>query len=232
MNNKPLVKIHATRAAEVCSRFDLNSAARALLSEELGCREFLDSLVVNKHYLTGIDFIACSLPPREAIWWGCLCLQHVYGDALSTPEKSAGRAAVQWVLKPTEENRAAAKAPAEATGPGSVAGTLAEAVTLTGEKRPASETSPGFAESFGPAKAVSRAIKVVTTKVDPLKIVETQRLLLELGIGVAEGLFLPPDSEGRLPSPHSQQGPPLRIAGGAQAAPAPRQIVQKQNQGI
>jgi|SRR6516165_6166118 len=133
MNNKPLVKIHAARAAEVCSRFDLNSTARALLSEELGCREFLDALVAKKHYLTGIDFIACSLPPREAIWWGCLCLQHVCGDTLSTLEKSAGKAAVQWVLKPTEENRAAAKAPAGAAGPGSVAGTLAEAVTLTGE---------------------------------------------------------------------------------------------------
>jgi hypothetical protein len=230
MNNKPLVKVHAAGAAEVCSRFDLNSAARALLSEELGCREFLDALVANKHYLAGIDFVACSLPPREAIWWGCLCLQHLCGDALSTLEKSACKATAQWVLKPAEENRAAAKAPAEAAGPGSVAGTLAEAVTLTGEKRPTSETSPGFAESFGPAKAVSRAIKVVTTRVDPVKIFETQRLLLELGIGVAEGRFLPPDSVGRLPGPHSLSGPPLRIAGGAQAPQAPRQIVRNQKQ--
>ena len=213
MNDRPLVKIHAVRAAEICRRFDLKSEVSALLNDNMGPREFLEALESNRHYLAGIDFIAHALPPREAIWWGCLCLQHACGDGPFTLERAAGKAAVQWVLQPTEENRAAAKASAEATVPGSVAGALAEAVTLTGEVRPSSETSPGFAESFGPAKAVIRAIKIATTKVGPLKIFETQRLLLELGIGAVEGRFLPPDSVGRLPAPQSLRDAPRRIAG-------------------
>jgi hypothetical protein len=213
MNNRPLVKIHAVRAAEICGRFDLKSEVSALLNDNMGSREFLEDLVSSRHYLTGIDFVAHALLPREAIWWGCLCLEHVCGEGPFTLERAACKAAVQWVLQPTEEHRAAAKASAEATGPGSVAGALAEAVTLSGEVRPTSETSPGFAESFGPAKAVARAIKIATTKVGPLKILETQRLLLELGVGVAEGRFLPPDSAGRLPTPQSLRDPPRRIAG-------------------
>jgi hypothetical protein len=68
----------------------------------------------------------CS-PAREAIWWGCMCLQHACGDSLSLTEKAACRAAVQWVLQPTEENRAAAKAPADKAGPTNPAGALAAA---------------------------------------------------------------------------------------------------------
>jgi hypothetical protein len=203
MNDKTLVKITAATAAEVCSRFDLKPAARALLSEEMGPWEFLEALVASRHYLTGIDFIAHALPPREAIWWGCLCLQHLCGDGISTLEKAACKAAVQWVLESTEGNRAAAKVQADAARPGSVAGALAWAVSQTVESRPASKTSPLSLESMAPAKAISSAVKLVTSKVEPVKITETQRLFVELGTGVAQGRFLPPSVVERLPSPKS-----------------------------
>lgn len=130
MSNRPLVKINATSATEVCSRFDLKREARSLLSEGVGSREFLEALVTNQHYLTCVDFIAHALPAREAVWWGCLCLQYVCGDNLSTLDKAACKAAVRWVLQPTEENRAATKGPAESAEPGSSAGALAAAANF------------------------------------------------------------------------------------------------------
>jgi hypothetical protein len=160
----------------------------------MGCREFLEALVANQHYLAGVDFIAHALPARETIWWGCLCLQYACGDNLSAPDQAACRAAVRWVLQPTEENRAAAKVPAESAGPGSAAGALAAAASQTGNGHLPSKTSPESRESFEPTKAVSGAVKIAISKVEPVKIIETQRLFVELGIGVAEGRFAPPGS--------------------------------------
>jgi hypothetical protein len=40
-------------------------------------------------------------------------------------------------------------------------------------------------------------VKLASTKVDPVKSVDTQRLFLELGIGVAEGRFVWPEIDQR-----------------------------------
>jgi hypothetical protein len=39
----------------------------------------------------GIDFIAHALPAREAVWWGCLCLQHACGSNLSPADKAPAK---------------------------------------------------------------------------------------------------------------------------------------------
>jgi hypothetical protein len=177
-----LEEFRALTAAEICARFDLKKEARALLSEGMGPREFLEALVAKKQYLTGIDFIAHALPPREAVWWGCLCLQHVCGENLTPPDKVACTAAVLWVLAPSEENRAAAKAPAEAAGPASPAGQLATAANQTGGNVAPPEAPPMPPPPFAPAKAVAIAVKLSSTKSDPVKITDTQRLFVELGM--------------------------------------------------
>lgn len=178
MSNEPLVKIPAGTAAEICVRFDAKEEARRLLRDGMGPRDFVEALVAKKQYLNGIEFMAHALPAREAIWWGCLCMQHACGEALTPPERAAGIAAVRWVMLPTEENRVAAKGPADAAGLISPAGSLALAAN--------GGLPPG---PYGPAKSVTMAIKLSALKSPPAGIVETQRLFLELGVGVAEGKF-------------------------------------------
>ena len=175
-----LAKVKAATAAEVCARFNLKKEARQLLRDGMGPGEFVHALVQNKQYIAGIDFLAYALPPREAIWWGCLCLQHASGGNLSMEDKAACKAAVQWIMSPTEENRAAAEAPAKAAGLGSQAGQLAMAANQTGEN---------IAPPNASAKAVATAVKMASTNGDSTKIGETQRSFVELGIGVAEGRF-------------------------------------------
>jgi hypothetical protein len=189
MSNAPVINIKVVRAAEICTRFDLNKEARPLLHNEMGSSEFVAALAANSQYLAGIDFIAHALSAREAVWWGCLCLQQACGSRLSPQEKTACKAAVQWILEPVEANRAAAKEPADALGPGSPAGALAAAVNKT-----EGDLAPGLAPMphgpFAPAKAVARAVKLASVKVDPIKVADTQRLFMELGVGVAEGRFV------------------------------------------
>ena len=186
MSDKPFVSATATTAAEICTRFNVKKEALALLREGMKPEEFADALVVNKHYVTGIEFMAFTMPPREAVWWGCLCVQHVYGEAIPQVEKDAVRAAVQWVVQPTEWNRVAVQGPSQMAGPASVGGGLAMAAYQTGNIAPPN-MPPMPPRPFAPARSVAGAIKLACTKADPVKIVETQRLLLELGITVAEG---------------------------------------------
>ena len=193
MSEQALIKVKAATAAEVCANFNLKKEAQALLHPKMTPVEFVQSLLAHKQYVAGIDFIAHALPPREAVWWGCLCVQHAMGDKLSPQEKSACAAAVAWALWPVEENRAAARAPAEAAGPTSPASALASAAFQTGGNLAPPKAPPMPPPPFAPAKGVAGAVKLASTKCDPIKIPDTQRLFVELGIGVAEGRFVQPE---------------------------------------
>jgi len=179
VGNDPLIKVTAATAAEVCQRFDVSREARELLANGMGPWQFVETLAAKKRYVEGIDFLAHALPAREGVWWGCLCLQHASGDSLTPTERAACVAAVRWVIQPTEENRMAAKAPADAAGMGTPAGALAMAAN--GGLPPQ--------EPFAPAKAVAMAVKLATLKSPPVAVMETQRSYLQLGIGVAAGKF-------------------------------------------
>ncbi len=202
MAQAPLAKVKATTAVEVCKNFDLKEEARPLLRERQSPREFLEALLVNKKYAPAVDFLAHALPPREAIWWGCLCVQKVSGSKLTPTEAAACKAAVAWVLDPTEENRQAAKAPAEAAKLSTPAGGLAMAATWTGGSLAPPVTNPNPKVPppppvppgpFVPAKVVAGAILLASVKGDPARIADTQRSFVELGVGVAEGRFVWPD---------------------------------------
>jgi uncharacterized protein DUF6931 len=190
MANDTQIEIATASAAEICARFQLDQEACSFLRDPMAAREFVEALAAGNLYVPAIDFLAHALPARQAIWWGCLCLQHAMGDKLTAHDKSAAAAAVRWVLQPTEENRAAAKAPAEKAGYSSAAGTLARAANWTGGSLGPPDMPPLPPGPFMPATAVATAIKFAAVKVEPSKIVGTQRLFVDLGVEVAEGRHL------------------------------------------
>jgi hypothetical protein len=187
MSQGPLTKVKAAKAAEICQHFDLKEEARPLLCDSLTPREFLDALLANRQYQAAIPFVAHALPQREAVWWGCLCLRHVSKVPLPPAEEAACKAAVQWVLEPTEENRRAAKAPGQAAGMGTPAGTLALAACWTGGSLSPPNLPTVPPSPFMTAKGVAGAVLLAGTKADPPTIPDTQRLFVELGIDVAAG---------------------------------------------
>ncbi len=175
-------KIQASTASEICERFNLPKEARALLKEGMNPREFADALLAKKQYVTGIDFLSHALPPREGIWWGCLCLQSAVGDEIEPSDKEAATAAVRWVLAPAEEHRAAARPLAEAIGLKTAAGALAAAVTQTGFSNGQPKPAP-----FAPAKTVALAVKLATIKGEPSRILDRQKACVELALEIAAG---------------------------------------------
>lgn len=198
---RPMKKVKAALASEVCARFDLREDARPLLSPAATPREFLEALVANRQLASALSFVAHALPPREAVWWGCLCLRHASGPALPPEDAAACKAAAEWVLEPTDERRNAAAAIAEKTGVGTPAGSLATAVAWTGgslsppdPKVPVVPPGPWL-----PAKAVSGSVLLASAKADPVRIADVQRSFVELGFGVAEGRVVWPDVKPKPP---------------------------------
>lgn len=169
----PFVKIQAATAAEICAAAPLKDEAKKLLESGMTPPQFLAALLEKKKHIDAIDFMAHALNAREAVWWGCLCMQHACGNSLSGPERAAATAAVQWVLQPTDQNRAAAKAPGDAAGAATAAGALAMAIT-----QPAA------------GKFVAMAVKIASTKAEPIKMSAIQRSYLDLAVEVAEGRLI------------------------------------------
>lgn len=190
-----LRKVKAVSAAEICEHFDLAPEAKPLLGPKATPREFLDTLVASRQFGTALRFLAHALPPREAVWWGSLCVKHVAGESLPPAEGSALKAAVVWVLDPTEASRNAAKAPAEAAGIETPAGGLATAVTWTGGSLtpPMPKVPPVPPGPWLPAKGVMGAVLLASVKGPGAGIEETQRLFVDLGIDVAAGRVTWPD---------------------------------------
>ena len=187
VNNSMLADFTAATAAEICARLYLDEAARGLLRPGMSPSRFVDALVEKQQYLAAIDFIAHALPAREAVWWGCLCLQHTCGDKLQPWERRAFRLTVQWVLQPNEATRVATKEPADVLGPASAAGCLAAAANQTGGSvgPPQGPLIPPSA--FAPARAVAIAVKVAASKSAPPEIEGTLRALIQLGMGIRRG---------------------------------------------
>lgn len=179
MNQTPLVKIRARTAAEVCANFHLDSRAKELLRDGISPEEFVTALIEKRNLVAVIDFLAHALPPREGIWWACLCAEHALGENWTAPDKAAATAAVMWVMQPAEENRAAAKAPAEGCDPLSPAGSVASAASHTASEPP-----------FAWAKEIARAVILACIKAPPANIGKMQKCYVDLGLEIAEGKLI------------------------------------------
>lgn len=175
MSQAPLVKISVATAAEICAGFNLPSDAKKLLQDGMDPAAFVDVLLAKNQNVAAIDFMAHALPPREGVWWGCLCMQHACGEKLTPVERAAATVAVQWVFRPGAETQAAAKSPAEAAGPSTPAGALATAVSVGGP--------PAL-------KVVANAVKLASLKTEPVQIANLQKAFVELGLEIAAGQHL------------------------------------------
>jgi hypothetical protein len=190
MSNGPFVKIRVATAAEICAHFDLKDDTKPLLRDGIDPRQFVIMLLENNKCIDAIHFMAHALPPREAIWWGCLCIQHALGDELTPADRAAATAAVRWVTEPTEDSRMAAKAPADGAPIPSAAGTLALAAFYTGGNVAPPGLPPMSPEPFASARAVALAVTLASVKAEPRKIVKTQKAYVELAAQVAEGSLI------------------------------------------
>ncbi|MBP2298717.1 DUF6931 family protein [Azospirillum picis] len=107
-------KLRFARAAEAVAGLDLSPEAKALLSPGLPTAAFLKALIDAELYVDAIRLLGMALPRREAVWWGCLAARGALPADAPPADADALAAAEAWVFRPSEENRRAAFAPAQA----------------------------------------------------------------------------------------------------------------------
>ena len=64
-------------------------------------------------YPASMAVLAHALPKREAVWWACTSVRRAGAPQPGSPDLEALAAAENWVRRPTEENRQAAKLAAD-----------------------------------------------------------------------------------------------------------------------
>lgn len=122
----------ARLAAELAAPLPLSEAALALLAPAQTPRQFFDALAARPALAEdALRFLAAALPKREAVMWAVACVRSV----LPKPAPDAAKAllaADAWVKDPSEANRRACEAAAQAVGHGTAPGCAACAAFWSG----------------------------------------------------------------------------------------------------
>jgi hypothetical protein len=99
------------------ARVRLPSEHEALLVCEGDTRVVLDRLIKAGLLAEAARLLTYALPPREAVWWACICVTHTAPD-LPQLERAALAAAEAWVRRQDEAARREAAWAAAAAGYG------------------------------------------------------------------------------------------------------------------
>jgi hypothetical protein len=203
----------AGTAAGVYERFPMSVKARALIREGMSPQEFLDALIEAGELVDAVQFLAHSLPRREAVWWA---VRATIGPASGGAEEEALRAAEAWVIEPIEENRIVAQGTAEAAGYDTPAGCAAAAAAWSGGSLAppgAPVVPPG--ESLT-AHGVAAAVMLAAVRSPAGAIAETYQALLAQGFRIARG-----DDPWPEPAPAARPAPAASSSLPPQSEPSP-----------
>ncbi|MGF7172672.1 DUF6931 family protein [Azospirillum doebereinerae] len=107
-------KLRFAHAAQAVAGLELSPEATALMAPNVGTAPFLKALIEAELFVDAIRLLGMALPRREAVWWGCLAARGALAPDAAPADVAALEAAEAWVYRPTEENRRATFAPAEA----------------------------------------------------------------------------------------------------------------------
>ncbi len=131
-SKSPFPKDRRQAARDFCETARIKAASVSLLAPEMSPATFLKELLDREHYTDAIRMLAHRLSRRQAIWWGCLCLEHDHGTDLTEIESAALTAATAWVIDPSDENRRVAGSAGKIAKTKTAAGALAKAVFWSG----------------------------------------------------------------------------------------------------
>lgn len=187
MSNGGFVKVAAKTALEVSKQFELGEEAGALLRDGQTPRQFLDLLLEKKLHIDAIRSLAFAMPKRETVWWAFQCARQVSGPKPSAKAAAALQATEKWVANPTDTNRWAAKAAAEAAGNEHPAGLAALSVFWTGGSITPAGQHPVPAPEHLTALMAAGAVMLAGVFIEGRDAAELYAQLLAVGYDVANG---------------------------------------------
>jgi len=101
---------------DLLTRIELDAATRDIIAPAADVPQAITRLEEQGAWIPAIRVFGQALPPREAVWWACVSARANPDPAAKPLDLAALQAADAWVRRPSEENRRAAHAAAEAAG--------------------------------------------------------------------------------------------------------------------
>lgn len=114
----------------------INEGARIHYSPDMRPDDLINKLCEAGLWQDAITVASCTLPPREAVWWACVCARKMTSITDNAAEISALQSAETWVYKPNDDNRKKAFELAQASDPCLAGGLCAFAATFNESKLP------------------------------------------------------------------------------------------------
>ncbi|MGV6849072.1 MAG: DUF6931 family protein [Marinibacterium sp.] len=132
-----------------------------------------------------LRLLAAALPPREAIWWGCLAAGDLVPEGSPVPKSL--QAARDWVFTPSDDTRNAARAAAESAPPDDETTLAATAVAMCDGKLGTGD----LAAHDAPPGAVAVFVFGLNAKslamADPTTFQDYGRALVDRALDIARG---------------------------------------------
>ncbi len=175
-------------AAAIAESLELSDEAMQLLTESIAPNDYLQQLIENALYIDAVNFLANTLPKREAVWWACLCAREGMNEQSPATDIKAVELAEAWVYKPVQEVCEPTFPAAQATEFKTPAGWAAIAAFWSGETISPSKEAivPPTDDLTG--KAVNGAVQLAAViDNEPPNINANYQLFLAKGIDVACG---------------------------------------------
>ncbi|MBB3808159.1 DUF6931 family protein [Pseudochelatococcus contaminans] len=183
-----LPKFRFSLAEQLCTLIEPEEEAGALLLPGQSAVDFVKALVADGQNIDAIRYIAVALPRREAVWWTCATRRCLLPEDLPPAEAEAWAIAETWVYEPTEANRRAAFAYAEALNFGTAGAYAALAVFWSGGSLAPPETGelvPPGDQLTGSAAAASVIYCCVPGEAKMIG--KRHEAALAIGIDIANG---------------------------------------------
>jgi hypothetical protein len=144
----------------ICQAAEVSEEGRALLGADVAARQFVEQLLEQERYADAIAFLAHALPRREAVWWAWLCAREAAGEKAPPATLASLDATKAWIAEPTDANRRAAFAAAEAAGVATATGCAGLAAFLSGDTLGPPGAPPAPPEEYAGSKAIGGSINL------------------------------------------------------------------------
>jgi hypothetical protein len=177
----------ARSAADVAPHVaDVTDEGKALLAPAHTPGAYIDALAAAGHFADAVRFLAHAMGRRECVWWACVCNRAVLDASAPPPAVAALVAAEKWCYQPTEENRRAAHAAAEAATLDHPPALAAMGAFFSGGSvAPANVPQPVAPGPFLTARMVAASIILCAVKREPKRAPERFRQFLVQGVEIA-----------------------------------------------
>lgn len=180
-------KVTADRAGDLVTEDELDEQSKSMFDPDGRPDVLVRDLAGAQVWSDAVKLAARTLPPREAVWWACVCSRKMQSIGDNPAEMSALQSAETWVYQPGDENRKKAFEHAQASDPCRAGGLSAFAAAFSGSTLPLADGAEAELDRVVFASMVSGAVMMSAADAGPEQIFKRFKRFVQCAEDIANG---------------------------------------------